>query len=108
MAGPVPHPHAIDPAAQEAFDAGTREFVLGDDAAAITHLRMAVAAHADFADAHYMLGLALVRHGDVEGGIEALSAAAETTPNAILREYAQKKVASVRAAAAVGEGEGPG
>jgi hypothetical protein len=100
MAGPEVHPHAIPEPAIRAFDMGAREFVLGNNEAAVTHLTEAVAAHNDFSDALYLLGLAQLRLGAAEAAGASLKKAADTTGNPILRDYALRKLEAVSAGTA--------
>jgi len=85
----------ISEAAQEAFDAGSREYVQGNEKAAIRHFTRAIELHADFDSAGYMLGLAQARVGAQEEAVEILKKVADTTSNLILREYALRKLAGI-------------
>lgn len=93
MAGPEQHPHAIPNAALDAFDHGSREYVLGNNDKALEHLERAVSLHDDFSDAFYMRGLALLRAGRQQDGIDSLQKAADLTQNTILRDYALNRIA---------------
>ena len=93
MAGPEQHPHRIPNAALDAFDLGSREYVLGNNDKALEHFDKAVELHDDFSDAFYMRGLALFRAGRDEEAIDSLQKAADTTGNAILKDYALNRIA---------------
>jgi len=79
----------------ESFDTGAREYLGGDNATAIDKLTQAVRQHDDFAEAHYLLALAQLRAGARDAAIAALRKAAALTSNAMLRDYAAKKLASL-------------
>jgi len=60
----------------------------GDDAAAQTLLRKACALYPDSADAHFALGMLLVRRGEVVGGVGELGRANELAPSNSQYAYA--------------------
>jgi tetratricopeptide (TPR) repeat protein len=91
-----PHPQAAIPeAAQLAFDNGAREFVAGDNPAAIDHLKEAVATAPDFDAALYLLALAHLRVGARDEAVVALRRAATATRNVMLRGYITSKLAAL-------------
>lgn len=83
--------------AREAFDDGAREYVEGNTEAAISSLTRALELVPDLDDAHYMLSLAYLRQGNRELAVEQLNKVLESSDNAMLREYAQKKLDSIGA-----------
>lgn len=95
MSGPEAHPHPIPAEAQDAFDAGAREYVAGHNERALDQLALAIASHRDFGDAYYLLALAQLRAGQRDEARASLVQAVSTSDNALLREYAQRKLASL-------------
>ncbi|MES1205937.1 MAG: tetratricopeptide repeat protein, partial [Pseudomonadota bacterium] len=60
----------------------------GDDPRAETLLRKACALYPDSADAHFALGMLLVRRNDVEAGVSELGRASALAPNNSRYAYA--------------------
>jgi cation transport regulator len=77
------------------FEAGVTAFVDLDDEAAVTHLDAAIAADPLIDEAHYVLGLALLRLGRTDEAVRALQHAAVTTRDQVLRDYALNKLAEL-------------
>lgn len=84
--------------AQEAFDAGSREYVQGNNDAAVVHLDRALALHPGFVDARYMLALAQLRMGSKDAAVASLEQVVATAENTMLRDYAVKKLHAIGAA----------
>ena len=89
---------SIPEAAQEAFDAGAREFVQGNTSAAIEHFTRSLAASPDFDSALYLLALANLRTGARDDALQQLDRVAERSANAMLRDMARGKLASLASA----------
>lgn len=70
----------VDPALQQAFEAGLAQLRDEDFAAAITTFRGIIEDNDALAGVHANLGIALARSGDPEAGRAALERAAELTP----------------------------
>lgn len=87
----------IPQAAVDAFDSGARAYLAGDNPAAVAQLVRATTEGGDFPEAEYMLGLAQLRAGNREAGMAALQAVAASSASVMLRDYAVKKLARLKA-----------
>lgn len=97
MAGAEGKRKVIPGPAQEEFEDGARQFVEGNNDQALAHFEKAVALHAEFCDAYYMLALTQMRTGDRAGAAESLKKVVESTSNVMLREYAEMHLANLEA-----------
>jgi len=79
-----------DPSAY--FDLGSLHYVHEQYEDAVRQLTRAIELSPDRAEAHYMLGLAYERLGQIEEARRAFEAARDKTENAMLRSYAEVKL----------------